>query len=389
MDRARRARGSRWPRARCRRIAELPEDVRARLPHGLGDPDALAHRHGRRPRRLHRSEPVAEPLHREPQHRAALVMYFYAWKKGLKTTYYLRSRPATRIAKATVESRPPRDPKRPTATPTPRRRCRRLLAREPRELRGLPVSAVEPPRAPARSGPVPDAAADGLSRVLRDVPRRHQEHLDRRGGRLRHRRRPISQTKMTRRRAPPGAPARRLLRDRRLDRREQPRAQPVQAHQRARSADVPLAPALRRGAARPVLPDAARHLRARSGGARTAPSPRSRTSRRSGRRPSSACAGSIRSRGSSGSRRATQRRQFLLNLICFAACIEGLFFFGAFAYVYFLRSRGLLHGLAAGTNWVFRDESAHMAFAFEVVDTVRREEPELFDAELERGGLAR
>nr|WP_233577327.1 ribonucleoside-diphosphate reductase subunit alpha [Citreicoccus inhibens] len=29
-------------------------------------------------------------------------MYFYAWQKGLKTTYYLRSRPATRIAKATV-----------------------------------------------------------------------------------------------------------------------------------------------------------------------------------------------------------------------------------------------------------------------------------------------
>jgi ribonucleoside-diphosphate reductase alpha chain len=31
-------------------------------------------------------------------------MYFYAWKKGLKTTYYLRSRPATRIAKTTVAS---------------------------------------------------------------------------------------------------------------------------------------------------------------------------------------------------------------------------------------------------------------------------------------------
>jgi ribonucleoside-diphosphate reductase beta chain len=81
------------------------------------------------------------------------------------------------------------------------------------------------------------------------------------------------------------------------------------------------------------------------------------------------------------------RRQLLLNLICFAACIEGLFFFGAFAYVYFLRSRGLLHGLAAGTNWVFRDESAHMAFAFEVVKTVRREEPELFDDSLTRSVL--
>ena len=74
-----------------------------------------------------------------------------------------------------------------------------------------------------------------------------------------------------------------------------------------------------------------------------------------------------------------QRRQFLLNLICFAACIEGLFFFAAFAYVYYFRSRGLLHGLASGTNWVFRDESCHMAFAFEVVRTVRAEEPDLFD----------
>jgi len=26
----------------------------------------------------------------------------YAWKRGIKTTYYLRSRPATKIAKTTV-----------------------------------------------------------------------------------------------------------------------------------------------------------------------------------------------------------------------------------------------------------------------------------------------
>jgi ribonucleoside-diphosphate reductase beta chain len=76
------------------------------------------------------------------------------------------------------------------------------------------------------------------------------------------------------------------------------------------------------------------------------------------------------------------RQQFLLNMICFAACIEGLFFFAAFAYVYFLRSKGLLHGLATGTNWVFRDESAHMAYAFEVVKVVREEEPDLFDDDL-------
>ena len=81
---------------------------------------------------------------------------------------------------------------------------------------------------------------------------------------------------------------------------------------------------------------------------------------------------------------ADHRRQFLLNLICFAATIEGLFFFAAFAYVYFLRSRGLLHGLASGTNWVFRDESAHLEFAFEVVNIVRGQYPGMFDEAMEK-----
>jgi ribonucleoside-diphosphate reductase alpha chain len=34
-------------------------------------------------------------------------MYMYAWKSGLKTTYYLRSRPATKIAKTTVQAQAP------------------------------------------------------------------------------------------------------------------------------------------------------------------------------------------------------------------------------------------------------------------------------------------
>ena len=86
-------------------------------------------------------------------------------------------------------------------------------------------------------------------------------------------------------------------------------------------------------------------------------------------------------RRSAACRPRADRRAFLLNLVCFAACIEGLFFYGAFAYVYFLRSRGLLNGLASGTNWVFRDESMHMAFAFDVIDTAREEEPDLVDDE--------
>ncbi|MBB5077941.1 hypothetical protein [Nonomuraea endophytica] len=33
-------------------------------------------------------------------------MYAYAWNKGIKTTHYLRSRPATRIAQTTVQTAP-------------------------------------------------------------------------------------------------------------------------------------------------------------------------------------------------------------------------------------------------------------------------------------------
>lgn len=76
------------------------------------------------------------------------------------------------------------------------------------------------------------------------------------------------------------------------------------------------------------------------------------------------------------------RRKFIMNLACFATCIEGLFFFAAFAYVYFLRSKGLLAGLAAGTNWVFRDESMHIAFATEVIRVARTEEPQLFNDQM-------
>jgi ribonucleoside-diphosphate reductase beta chain len=79
-----------------------------------------------------------------------------------------------------------------------------------------------------------------------------------------------------------------------------------------------------------------------------------------------------------------KKRQFVQNLICFAACVEGLFFFGSFAYVYFLRNKGLLPGLATATNWVFRDETLHIQGAMEAIAVIQKEYPHLFDAELEK-----
>lgn len=78
------------------------------------------------------------------------------------------------------------------------------------------------------------------------------------------------------------------------------------------------------------------------------------------------------------------RRTFLKNMIAFALCNEGMFFFAAFAYVYFLRSKGLLNGLGTGTNWVFRDESLHITFSYEVVKNILREYPDLFDETMKK-----
>jgi ribonucleoside-diphosphate reductase beta chain len=78
-----------------------------------------------------------------------------------------------------------------------------------------------------------------------------------------------------------------------------------------------------------------------------------------------------------------KKRTFLLNLITFAAAVEGLFFYGAFAYVYYLRAKGVLNGLGDITNWVFRDESMHMEVAFDLVDVVKEQYPHLWDARME------
>lgn len=71
-------------------------------------------------------------------------MYFYAWKQGLKTTYYLRSRPATKITKATIDSHAPPAPSVP---PGPE------VDAKPRAVSGwTPTPPVADSSAPVASG---------------------------------------------------------------------------------------------------------------------------------------------------------------------------------------------------------------------------------------------
>lgn len=76
------------------------------------------------------------------------------------------------------------------------------------------------------------------------------------------------------------------------------------------------------------------------------------------------------------------RQEFLLNVMTFGAAVEGLFFMAAFAYIFFLREKGLAQGFAMLNDWVSRDETQHMTGCFELVRTLRAEYPELWNQSL-------
>lgn len=58
----------------------------------------------------------------------------------------------------------------------------------------------------------------------------------------------------------------------------------------------------------------------------------------------------------------SKKSNFSIRLIAFA-CVEGIFFSGAFCSIYWLKEKGLMHGLTFSNELISRDESLHTEFA--------------------------
>src|SRR5690606_19136844 len=101
-----------------------PRGAARGLPHRLGDPDALADRHGRRSGSVRRSEPVAKSLRGKTEHRTALEHVLLRVEEGAQDHL--------------LPALAPGDPHR--QGDGGRRRRGRLLPREPRAVRGLRMS---------------------------------------------------------------------------------------------------------------------------------------------------------------------------------------------------------------------------------------------------------
>jgi hypothetical protein len=156
-------------------VDRIPDELKEVFRTAWEIPHAGADRHGRRARRVHRPEPVAQPVHGDARPSASSPRCTCTPGRGLKTTYYLRSRPATRINQTTTVAAkstptPPDaavpDPKRSRRSSTRRRdlqedvhrrRGGRVQPREPRSLRGMRLMASSTrydrlcPAAPARA----------------------------------------------------------------------------------------------------------------------------------------------------------------------------------------------------------------------------------------------
>jgi ribonucleoside-diphosphate reductase subunit M2 len=57
-----------------------------------------------------------------------------------------------------------------------------------------------------------------------------------------------------------------------------------------------------------------------------------------------------------------EKSNFATRLIAFA-CVEGIFFSGAFCSIYWLKNRGIMHGLTFSNELISRDEALHTEFA--------------------------
>lgn len=58
----------------------------------------------------------------------------------------------------------------------------------------------------------------------------------------------------------------------------------------------------------------------------------------------------------------SRERSFAERLVAFA-CVEGIFFSGSFCAIFWLKKRGLLHGLCYSNELISRDEGMHTSFA--------------------------
>ena len=74
---------------------------------------------------------------------------------------------------------------------------------------------------------------------------------------------------------------------------------------------------------------------------------------------------------------------FIENLIGFYVIMEGIFFYSGFAMILSMHRRNLMTGIGEQFQYILRDETIHLNFGIDLINTIRSENPDVWDSKFE------
>lgn len=77
-------------------------------------------------------------------------------------------------------------------------------------------------------------------------------------------------------------------------------------------------------------------------------------------------------------------QKFLENLCVFSLILEGIFFYSSFAVMFGFQRQNKLTGSAEQIQYIMRDESQHLNFGINMINTIKEEQPELWTKEFKQ-----
>lgn len=77
-------------------------------------------------------------------------------------------------------------------------------------------------------------------------------------------------------------------------------------------------------------------------------------------------------------------QKFLHDLVGYYVIMEGIFFYAGFAMMLALKRQGKMVGIGEQFEYIMRDESIHLAFGCDLINAIKRENPEIWTAEFQQ-----
>ncbi len=77
-------------------------------------------------------------------------------------------------------------------------------------------------------------------------------------------------------------------------------------------------------------------------------------------------------------------QKFLENIVVFSLIMEGIFFYSSFAVMFGFQRQNKMIGSAEQIQYIMRDESQHLNFGINLINTIKEEQPELWTSEFQQ-----